>query len=37
MGLPNKGKIAEGCDADIVVFDDAIAIQKVFCTGIQVV
>ena len=37
MGLHNKGRIAVGCDADIVVFDSGIEIQKVFLQGEQVV
>lgn len=33
MGLNNKGKLAKNCDADIVVFDDDIRIEKVFVDG----
>ena len=36
MGLNSKGKIAEGCDADFVVFDDDIKIDKVFVSGAHV-
>lgn len=36
MGLDAKGKLANGCDADIVVFDDNIRIEKVFVDGTQV-
>ena len=37
MGLKNKGYIAEAMDADIVIFDQDIAIKKVFLQGEQVV
>ncbi len=33
MGLANKGALAEGFDADIVVFDDEIQIKTVFVKG----
>ena len=33
MGLQNKGRLAVGFDADIVVFDDDISVQKVFVDG----
>lgn len=36
MRLPDKGRLAPGCDADIVVFDDSISIKKVFVDGIAV-
>lgn len=36
MGLKTKGSIAAGYDADIVVFNDDIHIEKVFADGTQV-
>lgn len=33
MGLSRKGRLAPGCDADIVVFDDDIQIKQVFVNG----
>ena len=33
MGLAQKGKLENGCDADIVVFDDNIEKKKVFAKG----
>ena len=33
MGLQNKGRLAEGFDADLVVFDDDIHVQRVFVLG----
>ena len=33
MGLQNKGRLAEGFDADLVVFDDDIHVQQVFALG----
>jgi N-acetylglucosamine-6-phosphate deacetylase len=37
MELDTKGLLKEGYDADIVVFDADISIQKVFLQGEQVV
>ena len=37
MGLANKGMLAEGYDADIVIFDENIGIQAVFVQGEQLV
>lgn len=36
MNLDTKGKLTQGCDADIVVFDDDIHIESVLIDGIQV-
>lgn len=36
MGLTNKGSIAPGMDADLVVFDEEIAVKKVFAQGREV-
>lgn len=33
MGLSHKGHIAKGMDADLVIFDESIEIQKVFAMG----
>ena len=33
MGLNQKGKICEGFDADIVIFDEDISIKNVFVNG----
>ena len=33
MGLQGKGRLAEGFDADLVVFDDDIHVQRVFVLG----
>jgi N-acetylglucosamine-6-phosphate deacetylase len=33
MGLQNKGRIASGYDADIVIFDENICVKKVFVKG----
>lgn len=36
MGLKNKGEIAEGKDADFVVFDNDITVKRVFAKGNEV-
>jgi N-acetylglucosamine-6-phosphate deacetylase len=36
LGLSKKGRLEQGCDADIVVLDDRLVVQKVFVVGIQV-
>ncbi len=36
MGLTNKGSIAPGMDADLVVFDEEIAVKKVFAKGREI-
>ena len=36
MGLTNKGSIAPGMDADLVVFDEEIAVKKVFSKGREI-
>ncbi|MBQ3235168.1 MAG: N-acetylglucosamine-6-phosphate deacetylase [Clostridia bacterium] len=36
MGL-NKGELKQGCDADVVVFDDNIAVSDVFVLGKKVI
>ena len=36
MGLEHKGRLEQGADADIVVFDSDINVQKVFARGVQV-
>jgi len=33
MGLPSKGRLAPGYDADLVVFDDDITVKAVFAAG----
>ena len=33
LGLNNKGKLEVGCDADIVVFNEALEVQQVFVQG----
>ena len=37
MGLANKGILAEGYDADIVIFNENIDVQAVFVQGEQLV
>jgi N-acetylglucosamine-6-phosphate deacetylase len=36
MNLDTKGKLAQGCDADIVIFDDDIQIKQIFVSGSQI-
>ena len=36
LGLNRKGRIAEGCDADIVILDKELNVQKTFVAGIMV-
>ena len=33
LGLPAKGRLAPGCDADIILFDDTVAVSRVFIGG----
>ena len=33
LGLPAKGRLAPGCDADIVLFDDTVTVSRVFIGG----
>ena len=35
LGLPQKGRIALGCDADFVVLDQEFKIEQVFCKGMS--
>jgi N-acetylglucosamine-6-phosphate deacetylase len=36
LGLSAKGRLAPGCDADILLFDDNIAVSRVFIGGKEV-
>ena len=36
LGLPAKGRLAPGCDADIVLFDDTVAVSRVFIGGKEI-
>ena len=36
LGLPAKGRLAPGCDADIVLFDDTVTVSRVFIDGKEV-
>lgn len=36
MGLKNKGRLAVGCDADLVFFDDEIQVKKVIAMGVPI-
>ena len=36
LGLHAKGRLAPGCDADIVLFDDTIAVSRVFIGGKEI-
>ena len=36
LGLPAKGRLAPGCDADIVLFDDNVTVSRVFIGGKEV-
>ena len=33
LGLSRKGRLAPGCDADIVLFDDTVTISRVYIAG----
>ncbi|MDO5530976.1 beta-aspartyl-peptidase [Sutterella sp.] len=33
LGLPGKGRVAVGCDADLIVLNDALALDEVFMKG----
>ena len=36
LGLPAKGRLAPGCDADILFFDDNVTVSRVFIGGKEV-
>jgi dihydroorotase-like cyclic amidohydrolase len=36
LGLPAKGRLAPGCDADIVLFDDTVTVSRVFIGGKEI-
>lgn len=36
LGLPAKGRLAPGCDADIVFFDDTVTVSRVFIGGKEI-
>jgi N-acetylglucosamine-6-phosphate deacetylase len=36
LGLPAKGRLAPGCDADIVIFDDNVRVSRVFIGGKEI-
>ena len=36
LGLPAKGRLAPSCDADIVLFDDTVAVSRVFIGGKEI-
>ena len=36
LGLSAKGRLAPGCDADIVLFDDDVTVSRVFISGKEV-
>ena len=36
LGLPAKGRLAPGCDADIILFDDTVTVSRVFIGGKEI-
>ena len=36
LGLPAKGRLAPGCDADVILFDDNVNVSRVFIGGKEV-